>query len=158
VLDRLVAGPAATARLAAAIAPALRVGDVVALEGDLGAGKTTLARALIAARAAASGEAAPEVPSPTFTLVQVYEFATGAVWHFDLFRLGRSEEAVELGIEEALAHGISLVEWPQRLGALLPPHHLRIELRFGAAPDERRLLLTVPAADVERFASALRHA
>ncbi|HEY1259264.1 MAG TPA: tRNA (adenosine(37)-N6)-threonylcarbamoyltransferase complex ATPase subunit type 1 TsaE, partial [Stellaceae bacterium] len=97
----------ATAALAERLAGIAAAGDVIALEGELGSGKTTLARAFIAARGA--GE---EVPSPTFTLVQTYQAETVSIWHFDLYRLQAPEEAWELGIEEALADGISLIEWP----------------------------------------------
>lgn len=119
---------AATARLGAALAPLLRRGDVLALDGDLGAGKTALARAALRA---ATGNPAEEVPSPTFTLVQLYDAPTGETWwHFDLYRLTTPEEALELGLEDALAEGISLIEWPQRLGAWLPQRAwwLRLEI------------------------------
>ncbi len=73
------------------------------------------------------------MPSPTFTLVEIYGAAPPLVWHFDLFRLERAEEVWELGIEDAFADGISLIEWPERLGELLPRERLDIELAFGAA-------------------------
>src|SRR5712691_8547258 len=106
----------ATAALAARISALAQPADVIALKGDLGAGKTTFARAFIRAR----GNCEEEVPSPTFTLVQVYEVEPAAIWHFDLYRLRSAEEAWELGIEEAFGDGISLIEWPERLGVLLP--------------------------------------
>ncbi len=157
IVDRTAASPAATEALAAAIAAALRPGDIVALIGDLGAGKTTLARGLIAARAAAGGAPMPEVPSPTFTLVQTYELTGGTIWHFDLYRLERADDAVELGIEEAFIDGISLIEWPERLGALLPPSHIRIALQFTPQPTSRRVVVSVPEPDRQRFAAALGH-
>ena len=126
----------ATATLAARLAALARPGDVIALSGDLGAGKTAFARAFIHARGGAG-----EVPSPTFTLVQVYELAGGAVWHFDLYRVRDPDEAWELGIEEAFHDGISLIEWPDRLGPLLPPRRLDIALDFAAAPGARRATL-----------------
>jgi tRNA threonylcarbamoyladenosine biosynthesis protein TsaE len=124
----------ATAGLAARLARRARQGDVIGLEGELGSGKTSFARAFI--RALGSGT--EEVPSPTFTLVEIYAFAgKPPVWHFDLYRLGAPEEAYELGIEEALAEGISLIEWPERLGPLMPAEHLRLALAPGSTPTSR---------------------
>jgi tRNA threonylcarbamoyl adenosine modification protein YjeE len=113
----------ATAALAARLAALARPGDLIALSGDLGAGKTSFARAFIGARG--GGES---VPSPTFTLVQTYDLPGGAVWHFDLYRLRVAEEAWELGIEDAFESGISLIEWPEWLGALLPGRRLVVAL------------------------------
>jgi tRNA threonylcarbamoyladenosine biosynthesis protein TsaE len=115
----------ATERLGVALAGALRLRDLVALKGGLGAGKTTLARAILRA---ASGDPALIVPSPTFTLVEVYDTPKGAFWHFDLYRLEAPEQVFELGWEEALAEGIVLIEWPERLGALLPPPAVAVTL------------------------------
>jgi tRNA threonylcarbamoyladenosine biosynthesis protein TsaE len=126
---------AATAALAARVAPLAVRGDVVALRGTLGAGKTTFARGFIAARAGRP----IEVPSPTFTLVQTYDLAAGAIWHFDLYRLEHAEDAIELGIDEAFADGISLIEWPERLGDLLPAHRLDIHLAFEPGGRAARL-------------------
>src|SRR5437016_4079531 len=128
---------AATAAFAARISALAEIGDVIALSGDLGAGKTTFARAFIRAR----GETG-EVPSPTFTLVQVYELAAAAIWHFDLYRLRSPDEAWELGIEDAFAEGISLIEWPDRLGPLLPPYRLEIALLFADRPEARRAVIS----------------
>src|SRR4051812_29949378 len=100
---------AATAALAGRLAPLAARGDVVALTGALGAGKTSFARGFIAARAGRP----IEVPSPTFTLVQTYDLPSGPIWHFDLYRLERPDDAIELGIDEAFADGISLIEWPE---------------------------------------------
>src|SRR5215217_6892747 len=124
---------AATAALAARIAALARPGDVIALRGELGAGKTSLARAFIRARGGAG-----EVPSPTFTLVQVYEFGDAAIWHFDGYRLRDPDEAWELGIEDAFRDGISLIEWPERLGPLLPPRRLEITLSDAGPTNARR--------------------
>ena len=127
---------AATERLGRALAAILRPGDVVALYGDLGAGKTALARALIRALPGPEGAAEEEVPSPTFTLVQTYERAPAPVWHFDLYRIEDPEEVHELGLSEALAEGITLIEWPERLGRLLPAQALSLTLGYVAEGDE----------------------
>ena len=127
----------ATDQLGATLAARLRIGDVVGLKGELGAGKTTLARAIL--RAAAE-DARLIVPSPTFTLVEVYDTPRGSFWHFDLYRLETPEQVFELGWEEALAEGISLIEWPERLGPLLPKH-LSVTLEVDG--DGRRALLDV---------------
>ena len=82
-----------------------------------------------------------EVPSPTFTLVQTYPFGGGEIWHVDLYRLSLPEEVLELGLEEAFADAISLVEWPDRLGDLLPADRLQIAFVYGAAPDTRHIHL-----------------
>ena len=116
---------AATDRLGAVLATRLRLRDVVALEGGLGAGKTTLARAIL--RAAAS-DPRLVVPSPTFTLVELYDTPRGAFWHFDLYRLEAPEQVFELGWEDARADGIALVEWAERLGPLLPRERLTVTL------------------------------
>jgi tRNA threonylcarbamoyladenosine biosynthesis protein TsaE len=124
---------AATAALAAWLAALARPGDVIALSGQLGAGKTAFARAFIRARGGAGA-----VRSPTFTLAQLYELPSGPVWHFDFYRLKRPEEAWELGLDDAFADGISLVEWPERAAAALPADRLRITLSPGPTPDARR--------------------
>jgi tRNA threonylcarbamoyladenosine biosynthesis protein TsaE len=121
----------ATTALAGQIAPFLEAGDVVGLEGSLGAGQTTFARDLIGAMAAHHGaDPVGEVPSPTFTLVQVYETGAAPVWHFDLYRLRAPEDALELGIEEAFSEAISLIEWPSKLGNYMPHDWLEIRLEI----------------------------
>jgi tRNA threonylcarbamoyladenosine biosynthesis protein TsaE len=126
----------ATAAFAARVSAVAAAGDIIALNGDLGAGKTTFARGFIRARGCEE-----EVPSPTFTLVQIYETESTAIWHFDLYRLNSPDEAWELGIEDAFVEGISLIEWPDRLGSLLPQHRLEIRLLFGERSEARRAVL-----------------
>ncbi len=157
ILSRTAASAADTARIAAALAPPLDCGDVVALAGDLGAGKTTFARALISARAQALGVPAPEVPSPTFTLVQIYELGGCPVWHFDLYRLDRAADALELGLEEAFADGISFIEWPERLGALLPERRIDVRLGFGREAKRRMIEITAAGGAAAAIRAALAH-
>lgn len=128
---------AATEALAARLALRARPGDAVLLEGPLGAGKSTFARAFLRA---ASGDPALEVPSPTFTLVQGYDLPCGPAHHFDLWRLDGPADLAELGWEEA-RDGIVLVEWPDRLGGLRPADALTIALAPEAAGDARAATL-----------------
>ena len=127
---------AATARLGAALATLLRPGEAICLTGPLGAGKSTLARALV--RALTTPD--EDVPSPTFTLVQFYEGARLKVAHFDLYRLSDPDEAYEIGLDEALDEGAAVIEWPQRLEGRLPPDRLDIEIALEG--DGRRARLT----------------
>ena len=122
-----------TAVVARKLAIKLRPGDVVFLRGELGVGKSIFARALIQALC---GEETI-VPSPTFTLVQTYEAPEFTLWHFDLYRLNSAEEVYELGIEEALQHGVCLIEWPDRLGPHLPKIYREIGLQYGSQHHER---------------------
>ena len=114
---------AATDALGRAIAARLRQGDAVALWGDLGAGKTTLARAILRALGVES-----DVPSPTFTIVQGYETPRLFVSHYDLYRLKSPREMEQLGWEDSLDQGAVLVEWPERAPEALPPEALHIRL------------------------------
>ena len=129
---------AATEALGTAIARGLKAGDAVALWGDLGAGKTTLARAVLKALGVTG-----EVPSPTFTIVQVYETPALLVSHYDLYRLKSPREMAELGFEDALDQGAVLVEWPERAPEALPPGTLHV--RMALADGTRTARITGPA-------------
>lgn len=139
---------AATVRLARALAPLARARDVIALMGDLGSGKTAFARAFINARLGPT-----EAPSPTFNLVLTYEpedETAPTIWHFDLYRLEEPEEALELGLEDAFAEGLSLIEWPERLRGLLPARALR--LTFSHAEPGRRVAIAAAGDWADRLA------
>lgn len=127
--------PDETAALARRIGAALQPGDVLLLSGGIGAGKTHFARALIQ-----SLQDEPEdVPSPTFTLVQVYDTSAGELWHSDLYRLSHPDEVIELGLEEAFDTAICLVEWPDRLGDLAPQDALHLGFAMTEQPGQRLL-------------------
>jgi tRNA threonylcarbamoyladenosine biosynthesis protein TsaE len=146
---------AATAAFAERVAPELREGDTLLLSGPIGAGKTHFARALIKTRLRAAGRD-EDVPSPTFTLVQTYDDGRVEIWHADLYRLGSSSEAAELGLDEAFRDAIVIVEWPDRLGGDAPPGSLRLTFADGSTEGARRLTLT--SADpgwADRLAAAL---
>ena len=136
-------------RLAEIIALKMRPGDLITLTGDLGAGKTTFARAVIRAMLA---DPEAEVPSPTFTLVQPYATPRIDIAHFDLYRLTDASEIDEIGFDEAVASGLALVEWPERAQGRLHGHHLDIALDVGFSPETRTLTLTPDASWTPRVA------
>ncbi len=136
----------ATDALAGRLAGLAEAGDIIGLAGELGAGKTTFARAFIRARV---GEV--EVPSPTFTLVQIYENGGAPVWHFDLYRLKNSEEMYELGIEEAFDTAICLIEWPEKMAGNEPADWLEMRLNPGDTEDSRRAAFTPHGARAARL-------
>lgn len=146
-----LADEAATLALGARIAPWLSAGDVVALRGELGAGKTTLARGIVAECARRAGRSQEDVPSPTFSLVQLYEFGDPAIWHFDLYRLKSARELAELGWEEALSTGAAIVEWPERAGAMLPRERLDILLQWDGGGRRAALAGRLRRAGLEAF-------
>ena len=127
-----------TARLGQRMAQLLEPGDVLLLKGPVGAGKTFFARSLIL-----SLLTKPEdVPSPTFTLVQTYEAPAFEIWHCDLYRLTGAEEALELGLEDAMESAVCLIEWPERLGGLTPDKALTLAFETGEAENYRRITLS----------------
>jgi tRNA threonylcarbamoyladenosine biosynthesis protein TsaE len=126
-----------TARVATFLGSHLQAGDVLLLEGPIGAGKTHFARALIQ-----SLLSVPEdVPSPTFTLVQTYEGRACEIWHSDLYRLGHPDEVAELGLTDAFDTAICLVEWPDRLGRQAPVRALTLSFAPDKEDDARVLTL-----------------
>ena len=127
----------ATTRLAELLSVHVRRGDFIGLADTLGVGKTTFARAFINAIARRGGAPEEEVPSPTFTLVQSYELPGLIVSHFDLYRIERPDEIHELGLDDAIADGAVLIEWPERLEGFLPSDRLELVLSAGANPNQR---------------------
>lgn len=125
-----------TKSLGAALAALSRKGDCFLLVGPIGAGKSTLARAFIQALLGQN----IEVPSPTFTLVQIYDGPEAEIWHADLYRLGDAQEAYELGLIDAMENDICLIEWPEILGELAPENSLTIELSVEG--EAHRAVLT----------------
>ena len=128
-----------TTSVASRLAERVQVGDVIALYGTLGAGKTVFCRGFIQALCPNQ-----EVPSPTFTLLQTYETPRFPVYHFDMYRLKKSEEAYEIGIEDAFAEGVSLIEWPEKVEPLLPKKIIRVHI----TPQDGQRLITVEGIDL----------
>ncbi len=143
--------PEETAALATKLGSQLCAGDVLLLSGSIGAGKTHFARALIQ-----SLLPVPEdVPSPTFTLVQVYDTPEAELWHADLYRLSSADEAIELGLVDAFETAICLVEWPDRLGSLAPSNALHLAFAAGSGDEERTLAITPGPAWASRLPELL---
>lgn len=113
-----------TLKYAAQFAQSLKQGDIVALHGTLGTGKTVFSKGIIQALCHTN----TDVPSPTFTIVQSYDSEKGTLYHFDFYRLKNPEEAYEIGIEDAFTDGICLIEWPDKIGTLLPKKHINVFL------------------------------
>jgi len=130
--------PQETALFATRLGALLQAGDTLLLEGPIGAGKTHFARSLIQSRL----RVPEDVPSPTFTLVQTYDGKDAEIWHADLYRLSGPQDIMELGLTDAFETAICLIEWPDRLGELLPDTALSLRLSQGETDDARRLELT----------------
>ena len=133
----------ATTRLGEAIAPFLRPGDTILLEGQIGAGKTHFVRSVIRALLRPGKGHEIDVPSPTYTLVQTYHALGVTVWHADLYRLADSSEVAELGLDEAFQSAIVLVEWPDRLED--PPGNA-LTLRFDVQNEGRMATFASPSS------------
>jgi tRNA threonylcarbamoyl adenosine modification protein YjeE len=143
----------ATLVFARRLAGVLRAGDTLLLEGDLGAGKSEIARAIIQELMGA----AVEVPSPTYTLVQHYTAPQGGILHADLYRLNGADELVELGLDDALGQVLLLVEWPERAGpGWFPASSLTLKIAIGQG-EARVLQLCGDAAWADRLARLINH-
>lgn len=127
-----------TADLARRLAAITKPGDIWALHGTLGAGKSVFARAFVQ-----SLTNAKEVPSPTFTLVQMYVAPEFDIYHYDLYRLKTPDEIFELGVEEAFYTGVSLVEWPEKMGAFAPRNMWTVDIKV----EDNRRVITVSSDD-----------
>src|SRR5262249_35852014 len=138
VRETVLSDIAATRALGAQIATGLKPGDAVLLAGDLGAGKTTLARAVLQSLGVAEAE-----PRPTFTLLQHYHTPTPSVDHYDFYRIDDEREIDQLGIDEALAQGAALIEWPEHAGSRQPRDALHIDLEM-IDHNSRRVRLSGP--------------
>lgn len=145
----------ATRRFAERLGTQLCPGDVILLEGGIGAGKTALCRALIKSRLVAE-DRDEDVPSPTFTLVQVYELSDGEIWHADLYRLTHPDEVIELGLDGAFETAICLVEWPDRLGDLVPETALTIAMDVTGDNSRRATLRYSDPKWAERLDDCLK--
>lgn len=119
----------ATIALATKFAAILAPKDVLLLEGPIGAGKSFFSRALIRART----KTTEDIPSPTFTIVQTYPHENGDIWHCDLYRIGSSDDVIELGLDDAFDTAICLIEWPDRLGNLTPENALYLNFSVDGA-------------------------
>ena len=124
-----------TKKLAEKIASLVKIGDVITLKGDLGAGKTTFARYFI--NSLLSEE--QEITSPTFNIAHQYDAPDFDIWHFDLYRLKNEREAEEIGLYDAFDEAVSLIEWPEIIGDILPEDRLLVELSL--LEDERQVVL-----------------
>ena len=135
-----------TKRLAQTLARSLKNQDILALEGDLGSGKTTFCRFLIQELLGKS----VDVTSPTFNLVQMYDAPDFPIWHFDLYRMEDPDEIFEVGFEEALSHGLVLIEWPSRAGPYLPKNCLKLSFSIENDHSRRATLQSSASKDISR--------
>ena len=146
IAEFVLANQGVTEAVAKDIASTLRAGDVIALWGDLGVGKSTVSRAIIQSLCGVD----TVVPSPTFTLVQTYETPKGFdIWHMDMYRLNEPDEAYELGIDDAFSRSCCLIEWPDKLGAFLPKNRIDIVIEYTDKNESNHRLMTVYGSDTE---------
>ncbi|NNK77322.1 MAG: tRNA (adenosine(37)-N6)-threonylcarbamoyltransferase complex ATPase subunit type 1 TsaE [Litoreibacter sp.] len=145
-----------TNKLATVLADLARPGLAVLLEGPVGAGKSYLARTVILTLLARDDHT-EDVPSPTFTLVQTYQARNLEIWHADLYRLTSTEDLVELGLDAAFETAFCLIEWPDRLGELLPDMAIRISLDHGAGDTHRTCRISACGSDMQNIVEDIRN-
>jgi len=141
-----LAGIDATQALGASLEQHLKTGDVIGLEGEMGAGKSVLARGMIRAGAKRAGVTLDDIPSPTFTLIQYYprpadshgSASESLIWHVDLWRLEQPQEAFDIGLDEGMANAVCVIEWMSKLGSATPKNALQITLTQGRDTDTRQ--------------------
>ena len=145
-----------TVSISRALAELVRPGDTLLLFGDIGSGKTFLSRTLIQKMMQSQGIALEDVPSPTFTILQIYDTISPTVWHLDLYRISNSEEIIDLDLEKALENNVCLIEWPENMGLYVPKRNLSITLEetLGAC-DSRTITLEFNDAGWEHIISGL---
>jgi tRNA threonylcarbamoyladenosine biosynthesis protein TsaE len=173
-----LSGEAETLALGARLEQHLNFGDVIGLEGEMGAGKSVLARGVIRAAATRTGIAVEDIPSPTFTLVQYYPRAPHhansgransgransgraedhLIWHIDLWRLDTPQDAFDIGLDEAMANAVCLIEWMSKLGPSAPQDALQMTLKQGKTPDERQVSFHAAAAHQDHWRRILEAA
>lgn len=139
-----------TKKLAEKVADVAKMRDVFALYGTLGMGKSVFSRAFIQHLTAAD-----DVPSPTFTLLQIYEAKDFDIYHYDMYRIKSPEEVFELGIEDAFYQGVSLIEWPEKMERYLPSHAIKIEI-LPLGENSRRILISCENSDQLRRLKSIR--
>ena len=139
-----------TKKLAEKVADVAKIRDIFALYGTLGMGKSVFSRAFIQYLTAAD-----DVPSPTFTLLQIYEAKDFDIYHYDMYRIKSPEEVFELGIEDAFYQGVSLIEWPEKMERYLPSHAIKIEI-LPLGENSRRILISCENSDQLRRLKSIR--
>ncbi|MEM9228064.1 MAG: tRNA (adenosine(37)-N6)-threonylcarbamoyltransferase complex ATPase subunit type 1 TsaE [Pseudomonadota bacterium] len=136
--------PEQTAAVAQRIAATLGTGDTLLMSGPVGAGKSLFCRALIETLQRQADEPPEDIPSPSYTLIQTYRAGPLEIWHADLYRLGDASELVELGLDEAFASVLALIEWPDRLGEMTPQRSLTLDLQPDPDFDQGRRITLSP--------------
>ena len=142
-----------TYRFGTFLAQKITSGDVITLSGELGSGKTVLARGLIQAHI----DTNEYIPSPTFNLVNIYETKMLTIWHFDLYRLKKPVDIEQLGLDEALAEGFALIEWPEKALEYIPKHALNIRINMHIDEDKRQIELIGNALWVNKLKELKKH-